>query len=52
MFFVRKPTEIEWRYTDSGERVRVSVKTGRIIPLPIGASELDDFVNPKLYEGQ
>ena len=47
----RKPTDIEWRYTESGERVRVSVKSGRIIPLPSGAKELDDFVNPTIYEG-
>lgn len=45
-----KPTDIEWRYTESGERVRVSVKSGRIIPLPSGAKELDDFVNPTIYE--
>ncbi|KTG44497.1 hypothetical protein cypCar_00014206 [Cyprinus carpio] len=31
----RKPTDIEWRYTEEGERVRVSVRTGRIIPKPV-----------------
>lgn len=31
----RKPTEVEWKYTEEGERVRVSVRTGRIIPKPI-----------------
>ncbi|XP_072530808.1 large ribosomal subunit protein uL24m [Salminus brasiliensis] len=31
----RKPTEIEWRFTEEGERVRVSVRTGRIIPKPL-----------------
>ncbi|XP_074837135.1 large ribosomal subunit protein uL24m [Carettochelys insculpta] len=31
----RKPTEVEWRYTEEGERVRVSVRTSRIIPLPV-----------------
>ncbi|XP_015285053.1 PREDICTED: 39S ribosomal protein L24, mitochondrial [Gekko japonicus] len=30
----RKPTEVEWRYTEEGERVRVSLRTGRIIPQP------------------
>ncbi|XP_028911818.1 39S ribosomal protein L24, mitochondrial [Ornithorhynchus anatinus] len=30
----RKPTTIEWRYTEEGERVRVSTRTGRIIPKP------------------
>ncbi|XP_038581332.1 probable 39S ribosomal protein L24, mitochondrial [Micropterus salmoides] len=31
----RKPTEVEWRYTEQGERVRVSLRTGRIIPKPV-----------------
>ncbi|XP_029437561.1 39S ribosomal protein L24, mitochondrial [Rhinatrema bivittatum] len=31
----RKPTEVEWRYTEEGERVRVSTRTGRIIPKPM-----------------
>uniref|UniRef100_K7FI23 Mitochondrial ribosomal protein L24 n=1 Tax=Pelodiscus sinensis TaxID=13735 RepID=K7FI23_PELSI len=31
----RKPTEVQWRYTEEGERVRVSLRTGRIIPLPV-----------------
>ncbi|XP_005411756.1 PREDICTED: 39S ribosomal protein L24, mitochondrial [Chinchilla lanigera] len=30
----RKPTEIEWRFTEGGERVRVSTRSGRIIPKP------------------
>ncbi|XP_069138796.1 large ribosomal subunit protein uL24m-like [Argopecten irradians] len=30
----RKPTEFEWRYTEDGEKVRVSKRTGRIIPIP------------------
>jgi hypothetical protein len=30
----RKPTEIEWRFTEAGERVRVSTRSGRIIPKP------------------
>ncbi|XP_053561277.1 39S ribosomal protein L24, mitochondrial [Bombina bombina] len=31
----REPTEIEWRFTEEGERVRVSLRTGRIIPKPV-----------------
>lgn len=30
----RKPTEVEWRFTEEGEKVRVSLRTGRIIPKP------------------
>nr|XP_046274287.1 probable 39S ribosomal protein L24, mitochondrial [Scatophagus argus]XP_046274288.1 probable 39S ribosomal protein L24, mitochondrial [Scatophagus argus] len=31
----RKPTEVEWKFTEEGEKVRVSVRTGRIIPQPV-----------------
>ncbi|GAB5583840.1 39S ribosomal protein L24 [Prionailurus iriomotensis] len=29
-----KPTDVEWRFTEAGERVRVSTRSGRIIPKP------------------
>uniref|UniRef100_A0A8C5WJK4 Large ribosomal subunit protein uL24m n=1 Tax=Leptobrachium leishanense TaxID=445787 RepID=A0A8C5WJK4_9ANUR len=31
----KKPTEAEWQYTEEGEKVRVSMRTGRIIPKPV-----------------
>ncbi|KAM4630301.1 large ribosomal subunit protein uL24m isoform 1-T2 [Polymixia lowei] len=31
----RKPTQVEWRFTEEGEKVRVSVRTGRIVPKPV-----------------
>ncbi|KAM6975064.1 large ribosomal subunit protein uL24m [Tautogolabrus adspersus] len=31
----RKPTDVEWKFTEEGERVRVSLRTGRIIPKPV-----------------
>ncbi|XP_075995303.1 large ribosomal subunit protein uL24m [Genypterus blacodes] len=31
----RKPTEVEWRFTEEGDKVRVSLRTGRIIPKPV-----------------
>ncbi|KAK6323819.1 probable 39S ribosomal protein L24, mitochondrial [Coregonus clupeaformis] len=31
----RKPTEVEWRFTEEGEKVRVSLRTGRIVPKPV-----------------
>ncbi|XP_025070167.1 39S ribosomal protein L24, mitochondrial isoform X2 [Alligator sinensis] len=43
----RKPTDVEWRYTEEGERVRVSMRTGRIIPLP--EVEHPDGVVPELW---
>lgn len=30
----RKPTEVQWKFTETGERVRVSIRSGRIIPKP------------------
>ena len=34
--------EVEWRYDEQGKRVRVSTRTGRIIPMPAAAEALDD----------
>ncbi|KAM7384401.1 hypothetical protein PAMA_011653 [Pampus argenteus] len=31
----RKPTDVEWRFTEEGERVRVSLRSGRILPKPV-----------------
>ncbi|XP_054855279.1 39S ribosomal protein L24, mitochondrial [Eublepharis macularius] len=44
----RKPTEVEWRYTEEGERVRVSLRTGRIIPQPIAQRE--DGIVPEQWK--
>nr|XP_056708662.1 39S ribosomal protein L24, mitochondrial [Euleptes europaea] len=44
----RKPTEVEWRYTEEGERVRVSLRTGRIIPQPIVPRE--DGIVPEQWK--
>ncbi|TGZ66029.1 hypothetical protein CRM22_005565 [Opisthorchis felineus] len=42
-----EPCRPSWRYDDKGDRVRVSLKTGRIIPLPMSARILDDLTDPK-----
>lgn len=47
--FLRKPTDIEWRYTEEGERVRVSVRTGRIIPKPV--YQRKDGIIPQQWKG-
>lgn len=47
-----QPTEIEWRYTEDGERVRVSCRTGRIIPIPLLNEETRDYKSPSLYKDQ
>lgn len=44
-------TEIEWRYTEQGERVRVSKRTGRIIPKPMVAQETYEFKSKATYRG-
>ena len=45
----RKPTDIEWRYTDDGEQVRVALRTGRIIPIPPSHDETVDYKSPATY---
>lgn len=45
-------TKIEWRYTEEGEKVRVSLKTGRIIPIPASVEETIDYKSKKAYKEQ
>lgn len=42
-------TEFEWRYTEEGEKVRVSNRTGRIIPIPLTSEETHDYKSLKSY---
>lgn len=44
-----KGTPIEWRYNEEGEEVRVSLSTGRIIPIPKAADETYDFKSKAAY---
>ncbi|XP_075217358.1 mitochondrial ribosomal protein L24 [Lycorma delicatula] len=44
-----QPVTVEWRYTEDGEHVRVSKRTGRIIPIPPQAEETIDFKSKKTY---
>ncbi len=44
-----KATNVEWRYTEDGERVRVSVRTGRQLPIPTEAFETVDYKTPSGY---
>lgn len=45
-------TKIEWRYTEDGEKVRVSLTTGRIIPIPASVEETIDYKSKKAYKEQ
>lgn len=42
-------TDVEWRYTEEGEKVRVSTRTGRIIPIPVAHSETHDYKKKGIY---
>lgn len=43
------PTEYEWRFDDEGNKVRVSTRTERIIPIPATAYETKDYVEKNNY---
>lgn len=49
LIYFRKGTAIEWRYTQDGEYVRVSLRTGRIIPIPVSSQETVDYKTPDMY---
>jgi large subunit ribosomal protein L24 len=42
-------TKFEWRYTDEGEKVRVSLRTGKIIPIPQIGEETIDYKTKGTY---
>ena len=42
-------TEVEWRFTEEGEKVRISTRTGRIIPVPKMNEETKDFKSESTY---
>ncbi|XP_015510422.1 large ribosomal subunit protein uL24m [Neodiprion pinetum] len=44
--------DVEWRYKPDGQRVRVSCRTGRIIPIPHKSEETVDYKRPTLYKAK
>lgn len=38
-----QPTEFEWRYSEDGRRIRISLRTGREIPIPASNEETYDY---------
>lgn len=42
--------EVEWRYTEAGERVRVSTRSDRILPFPTQALETVDYKTKAGYK--
>lgn len=47
-----KATPFEWRFTEEGKKVRVSTRTGRIIPMPATAEETIDYKTKATYKEQ
>lgn len=45
-----QPVAVEWRYTEEGDKVRVSTRTGRIIPIPKLAAETYDYKTKNTYK--
>lgn len=45
-----KPCEVVYRYTEEGEKVRVSKRTGQVIPVPPDAEATIDYVKPSAYK--
>merc|ERR1711915_183860 len=43
-------TDVEWRYSEAGERVRVAVKSGTDIPVPTKSLETLDYKMPAEYK--
>ncbi|XP_072346721.1 large ribosomal subunit protein uL24m [Scyliorhinus torazame] len=46
----RKPTSVDWRYTEEGDKVRVSARSGRIIPKPV--FQRKDGIVPEQWKGK
>merc|ERR1712080_413250 len=42
--------EVEWQYTEEGEKIRVAVKTGVHIPIPTAAQETLDYKTKDDYK--
>lgn len=42
-------TDFEWRYTEDGKRVRISLRTGREIPVPASDEETYDYKSKSQY---
>lgn len=42
-------TPIEWRFTEEGEKVRISTRTGRLIPIPKLHDETHDYKTKSTY---
>ena len=46
----RRPCEVSYRYTETGERLRVSNRTGSILPFPPEAEATEDYARKSEYK--
>jgi hypothetical protein len=50
--FFSTATEVEWRHQEDGQKVRVSLRTGRIVPIPDEANDYhEDYTKIGGYKG-
>ena len=47
--YFRKPCRVKYMYTADGEKVRVSRRSGRIIPYPVHDKEYSRIAFPGMY---
>jgi ribosomal protein L24 len=45
----KRVTTIKWKFDEEGKEVRVSERTGRIIPIPLEAFSTADYKSPEAY---
>ncbi|KAF4524279.1 hypothetical protein B566_EDAN012042 [Ephemera danica] len=45
-----KPTNVEWRFTEAGDKVRVSARSGRILPIPKVNESTPDYKTRSTYK--
>lgn len=49
--FVRRPTTIQWKWNEQGERIRVSVRSGKEITIPAKELVTFEYKHPDSYKG-
>ncbi|VDP50990.1 unnamed protein product [Soboliphyme baturini] len=47
-----KPTQVEWKWDEKGERVRCSLRTGYVIPTPMKSEETFEYTTRETYVGK
>lgn len=45
----KKPSMVEWRYDEDGNQIRISLRSERVVPIPLQAYETIDYKQKTLY---